>query len=928
LQKYGKQLFQVLILLLVCISVSISVFFLLSISNRVTDETDFFRSRNRIYTTDTINGKRVVSDSGGLIISDYTIPPGVLLLMVNNKPIVDSYELDAELSRFSGQDDVLIWVIDNKQQVGNEVVVKADMLNDSTLSSFENALIVMDVEEGGVASRAGIKRGDIVVAINDISISPSITSANILDNLSPGNIAKYDIIRGDQNIEINVKLAKFGISIISFSIFLCAMLCYFIGGFIGLKRPAVKAARLASLAIIGVGNLIIIQQDFSFDETVGGGLMGLYLVLALFIVPALLLHSTYYFPEQNKNITTRRWTVLIPYVIGIISLAVIMGLIAVSEDDPLDTAVNVVFGFVAAIILFGLIVHLSFKPETKPSGSARTLKASMVIVPLVFILTQFFSIDYGQLNRLFVLVLVLIPFVYLYTMVKSRLLEFDFKVRRNVQYAVSYIIILLGAVITGIVSIYLISQIELQIPNLHFRGYELEVIDSELSDTKTAFWTRFILTFISLITIYGIYRLYQIIYSNMQRVFYREAGDKTSVYKQLEESIPESGKLFENLPSSISKVMQTYSAAIIEIRKGKLVNLYSYRSHLDIRSLDLSDYSKEILEIAEEFDKAFLTDYLPESASVLKKEFPFTAPIRIGTKLEALVLSGRKLSDSKYREKDIELLEYIASGISQLMERDQLYNEVAKRERVHQEIELARKIQKLSLPTKMPEAKGLDIAAFSNPAYEVGGDFYEMYAENDRLTVVIGDVSGKGASAAMYMSKAQGMTAALNEFEASPGEFLKKFNKLLEPYMVRGDYLTALCARFDTKRSIFEYSRAGHVPMLHFHSGTREISAYQTKGLGIGFQGQKLFDRNLESVEIKYEEDDIFVLYTDGLDEARNEIGEEYGTDRLQKIIAENSHLNSKEMIDLIKERIREFTGERSQFDDLSVCIIKANGDR
>jgi|GEM_PF-5801305 len=910
-------------LMLVSISVSISVYFLLSISNQVTDETEFFRSRNRIFTTDTILGRIIEPTEGGLTTRVFTIFPGNLLLQLNGKPIVDSYELEAELSRFKSGDDVLVWVSDKFNRVANEVIVQASSLNDSTLSSFENALVVMDVEEGGVADRAGIKKGDIVVAINDISIKADVKSQNILENLSPGSIAKYDIIRYDTRMEINVRLAKYGISLISFLIFLFAMLCYFIGGFIGLKRPSIKAARFASLAIIGIGNLIIVQQDFSPDESIASSLMGFYLVLSLFYVPPLLLHSTYYFPEQNKKITSKSWPIWIPYVMGVATLVILGATIASSEEESLNLYLNIVFGFTVIMMLFGVWVHITHRRDTRPNSTARTLKSAVIIVPVLFILTQYFSTDYGELNRLFVLILVLIPVVFLYTVLKSRLIEVDFKIRKNIQYGVIYLFIVMMAISASIGAVFMISQLELKIPNLHVSGYEIEIIENELSAEKTVFWTRLIVTLLSITAVFIIYRAYRAIYAYMQKFFYRTYLDKARVGDEIAKIVTgDIDNFLERLPQKISEILQTYSAGVLVFEGPVLSGQHLFTHGLDKQKFASLNW-RDIIDIADEFESAFRTEFLPESANILKMNFPFSGPVRVNRKMVALILIGRKLSDSKFKENDIDLVDAIARQTAVIWEKQELYQEVANRERVHQEIELARLIQKSSLPTKMPSVSGLDIAASSIPAYEVGGDFYEFYVNEGRLSTVIGDVSGKGTTAAMYMSKAQGMISALNEFEAGPSDFLKKFNKLLEPYMGKGDYLTALSVRFDPLTKTAEYARAGHIPMMHYSASENKITSYASKGMGIGFQGENLFNRNLEKLYIPFESGDVFLLLSDGVIEARNERGEEFGEERLEQLLLFHNPGSAQAIKESIMGSIDNFTNSRAQFDDFTLCVVK-----
>lgn len=211
---------------------------------------------------------------------------------------------------------------------------------------------------------------------------------------------------------------------------------------------------------------------------------------------------------------------------------------------------------------------------------------------------------------------------------------------------------------------------------------------------------------------------------------------------------------------------------------------------------------------------------------------------------------------------------------------------------------------------------------------EVGGDYFD-YLQNspECITIVIGDVSGKGTSAALYMSKVQGMIRSLHEITASsPRELLAHANKLLHLDIDRRSYITALGARFDSTEKYVTVSRAGHLPLYHFRAETACFKEIMPKGLGLALSGNKLFEKALEEVQCSFKTGDIFLMLTDGITEAQNLLKEEFGTERLEAIITQNKFLKAEEIRDKVIAEMEAFAGEAEQHDDCTVIVVKVVG--
>ena len=249
--------------------------------------------------------------------------------------------------------------------------------------------------------------------------------------------------------------------------------------------------------------------------------------------------------------------------------------------------------------------------------------------------------------------------------------------------------------------------------------------------------------------------------------------------------------------------------------------------------------------------------------------------------------------------------------------------ELAQEQRIKQELRIARDVQQSFLPVETPRFKNLDLAAICKPAYETGGDYYDFVKLDDhRIAVTIGDVSGKGIQAAFYMTFIKGILHSLCREIDSPAEILKKVNRLFYDNARRGTFISLVYGIIDLQKNTFRFARAGHNPVLRVASKKGLIEELKPKGIGIGLSKDR-FDEQLEEVELSIEENNVLVLYTDGIVEALSESQNFYGTDRLNSMIKRNARKSAKEILDLLAHDVRSFIGKAKQHDDMTMMVMK-----
>ncbi len=249
---------------------------------------------------------------------------------------------------------------------------------------------------------------------------------------------------------------------------------------------------------------------------------------------------------------------------------------------------------------------------------------------------------------------------------------------------------------------------------------------------------------------------------------------------------------------------------------------------------------------------------------------------------------------------------------------------ITERQRMQRELEIARDVQMSFLPVKNPQFKGLDIAAKCLPAFEVGGDYYDFVKlDENRLAIIIGDVSGKGTQAAFYMTLAKGFVKALSKTIDTPSEFLIKINELFYENVERGTFISMIFGIFDVKTKTLTFSRAGHNPVIARQSGKKDVELLSPTGLALGLEKGKIFGSTIKEIKVELRKGDAFVFYTDGFTEARNKYKYEYTEERLKESISKNIDCTANELLQKTIEDVNVFIGKALQHDDMTMVIVK-----
>jgi sigma-B regulation protein RsbU (phosphoserine phosphatase) len=317
----------------------------------------------------------------------------------------------------------------------------------------------------------------------------------------------------------------------------------------------------------------------------------------------------------------------------------------------------------------------------------------------------------------------------------------------------------------------------------------------------------------------------------------------------------------------------------------------------------------------------------PESRATIREALDalnanLVVPIRLpeGGGCIGFLSLGPKLTGGRFNAEELTVLSILATQVGIAVRNARLHEEAVARKIVDQELAMARSIQEAILAGNRPSPDGLDLAAVSLPSRQVGGDYYDLIDLNHgRLGIAIGDVSGKGVPAALLMSMLHaGLHAQVNG-TAAVADVARRMNRILYHATSHEKYATFFFGIFDPVERRFLYSNAGHnLPLVLRRDGT--IDRLREGGLVLGV----MEDASYREASIPVDAGDLLVLYTDGVTEATDGNGEEYGESRLVDAVRRSAGLGATEIIRTVREDVAAFSHASGFDDDFTLIVVRA----
>lgn len=266
-------------------------------------------------------------------------------------------------------------------------------------------------------------------------------------------------------------------------------------------------------------------------------------------------------------------------------------------------------------------------------------------------------------------------------------------------------------------------------------------------------------------------------------------------------------------------------------------------------------------------------------------------------------------------------LALLAPQVASAIENARLYEELAAREqRMEKDLAAARKLQSVLLPSEAPEIAGLDIAVGLRPARDITGDLFDFFDyENGQATIVFGDSSGKGAAAALYAALVSGLLRSLGRRPRQQAELMRALNNALTERKVEAQYVTLLAMFWDAPKRKLTIANAGGLPPIICRGD--ELLDLHAEGVPVGLLEARVYEEMSADLQVG----DLIVLTSDGVLDAMNEEGEEYGRERLGDAIRACCDRPVQEIVTEIYRAVNEFSGSAPQFDDQTILILRVS---
>ncbi|GAB3588150.1 PP2C family protein-serine/threonine phosphatase [Hymenobacter daeguensis] len=294
-----------------------------------------------------------------------------------------------------------------------------------------------------------------------------------------------------------------------------------------------------------------------------------------------------------------------------------------------------------------------------------------------------------------------------------------------------------------------------------------------------------------------------------------------------------------------------------------------------------------------------------------------------------------KLEPHRFSQADLSILQTFTSQAVLSIENLELVRTSLDTQRTQEELKISFQVQDSLIPKNLPTDNWFEISSHSLAAREVGGDFYDfLHLPGRRLAVIIGDVSGKGVTAAFHMAQMKGIFHSLmqenplakNERDKFPvpSKFMAQANMALVHCLEKSSFITSSLYIIDYEQGGFVFARAGHCHTLYYHALREEVFYFDSAGLGLGIIRNESYEKHIKNQFYDYSPGDVMVIYTDGIVEARGGNGtDEYGEDRLKLRLEESYFQNAEDIKRYILDDLNAFTSGFPIHDDQTLLVIK-----
>jgi phosphoserine phosphatase RsbU/P len=799
---------------------------------------------------------------------------------------------------------------------------------------------------------SGIRNGDALVAINGVPFSGTAQLARAFNEAQPGSALTVTLVPADapgsqRTVSLPATREEFRswdvISDLVVGLLLPAV-SLLLGFWVAFRRPSDPLAWLLLGVMLSFPHILSSFIVYGWPPGWREAAV-LYETVLEFAFPIILFLFGRFFPEpfaagsrHDRIWRILQWTVALPF--GLLSIASIVLTIGSLNNyrtvealhrtlSPLDPVVYT-FQFVLISSFFtamGIRLGSTTSPDAKRRLAFLYWGAIAAFIPAA-LPTLFARLQGKAPNEIFpawfmamiLIPLVLFPLTLSYVIVVQKAMGVGVALRQGLQYALA----------RGGVRILQVAALL----TILFAGTTM------MADARHDLVQKIIVLLVGITAYFTIHRLGGRLQTWIDRRFFRETYDAEHVLTELSEqvrSMVEPKALVKTVAARISETLHVPQVVVLLGGGGHYQPAFAmgYDVSPTVMFTGKSG-TAQVLKQQREPARVFLNDrdswvYREQGVddedrrklAVLQSEL--LLPLSVRDKMLGFISLGSKRSEEPYTRSDVRLLQSVATQTGLALENANLLQtiaeEVAHRERLNREVEIAREVQERLFPQKLPAIAGVDYCGHCRPALGVGGDYYDFLAlPGSGLGIAIGDVSGKGIGAALMMASLQ--ASLRGEATRAPKNLaavVANVNRLVYEASAANRYATFFYGQYDSAQGDFHYVNAGHNPPILFRGD--EIIRLEAGGTVVGLVEGAQYEEGI----VRIQPGDILVAFTDGISEAMNPEDEEWGEDRLIATVRRATHKTARELLDQIFDAATRFAGTAPQHDDMTLVVFIAH---
>jgi sigma-B regulation protein RsbU (phosphoserine phosphatase) len=796
----------------------------------------------------------------------------------------------------------------------------------------------------------GIEPGDRLVAINGKTIAGDNDLINILDQAVPGERAEITVERiaprglRTLNLQFSARLAfRGGLTgwIVNLALLVVMpFFCLLLGFWVAFMRPRDPLAWL------------LLALMLSFSQIVGGRaeFRGLMLDAAVIfkvffggLWPATMLLFGFYFPDRLELDERRpwlKWVLIAPLLADFIrSVTLEVGQLhsyafaaqVVHATQPVARLI----GFLSLIPISFFFIGLSIKIATTVAPDARRrlrlllIGASIALSPIfVLVLRQLItganSIQSGIPFWLFLSALLLtliFPLTLAYVIVVQRAMDVRMVIRQGVQYALAKSGVRAMQFVLSAVAIFAAAAL--------------------VSSNAVHPVVQILLVSLGIATVFLLGGLSERLRKWIDRRFFRESYNAEVILSDLGEKVRtmvETGPLLETVARRIAESLHVERVAFLLVRGGAYQPAFAV-GYDGLPSVAFAEQATTVSHLKREREPVMVyaedpeswihssRDMVEERQMLARLDTQLLLPLSVKEKLPGFISLGPKQSEEPYSNTDLRLLQSVATQTGLALENSQLTaaiaSEVAQRERLNREVEIAREVQERLFPQQMPPIAGLDYSGACRPALGVGGDYYDfLLLPNGKFGLAVGDVSGKGISAALLMASLQAsLRGQAIQGTNDLARLMGNVNRLVFDASAENRYATFFYAQYDPVSQALSYVNAGHNPPMIFRpmGDDFKVIRLETGGPVVGLLPDFVYTQG----ESHLQSGDLLVGFTDGISESMNTAEEEWGEDQMKEFIKGCYGQTASDVLQRVIVAADAFAAGAKQHDDMTLIVVR-----